>query len=70
MWPFTIKMFLNIVGENVNEVNTIPGALGLYLFEYADIERKSVVDKLIHEALRMFNQEKNNEPNFNSQEGC
>lgn len=43
----------------LNEINTIPGALALYLFEANGIDKKDVVNKVIHESLRCFSQEKN-----------
>lgn len=43
----------------VNEMNTIPGALGLYLFEANNIERNDVINKLIYESLRVYNSQKN-----------
>ena len=50
----------------INEVNTIPGALGLYLFEASGIDRKEVVNMLIHEAIRGYNIEKKNQIYFDS----
>jgi len=44
----------------LNEINTIPGALALYLFEAKGIDKKDVINKLIHETLRIYEKEKNN----------
>jgi len=50
----------------INEINTIPGALALYLFETNNIERKDVINKIIHEALRVYNSDRNIQTVFNS----
>lgn len=38
----------------LNEINTIPGSLALYLFEAKGIDKKTVIDQVIHDALRRF----------------
>ena len=50
----------------INEVNTIPGAMSLYMFEQVDMDKKEVVNKLVCESLREYNEEKNIEINFDS----
>lgn len=51
----------------LNEINTIPGALGLYLFEADGVDRKDVINKLIHESLRLFERDKNNVLEYKSE---
>ena len=50
----------------INEINTIPGAMGLYLFEAKGINRKDVINQLIDEALRKFYGDNEVEENFTS----
>ncbi len=38
----------------LNEINTIPGSLALYLFEAKGIDKKTVINQLIHNSLRLF----------------
>ena len=42
----------------LNEINTIPGSLALYLFEAVEIERKDVINRVIHESTRKYYSDK------------
>jgi len=50
----------------LNEVNTIPGAMALYLFEYVEIGKRGVIDSLVREALRVHQNGKNDTCEFNT----
>lgn len=50
----------------VNEINTIPGALALYLFEAAVIDRKTVVNDVINESFRVFQNDREMNTKYDS----
>ena len=50
----------------VNEINTVPGSLSFYLWEYSDIKFSELIDILIKEAIRINEDKKNQIESFNS----
>ena len=50
----------------VNEINTIPGSLSFYLWEYSDIKFSGLIDILIKEAIRISEDKKNQIESFDS----
>jgi len=50
----------------VNEINTIPGSLSFYLWEYSNIKFSELIDILIKEAIKISEDKKNQIESFDS----
>lgn len=63
-----IDYFVNPKTEEfwVNEVNSLPGSLSFYLFEPIGIKYKSLLDRLILDALKRYEDTKKTQYTFNS----
>ena len=50
----------------INEINTIPGSFSFYLWQYTDLKYPELIDRLILNAEKIYNEKNENVYSFTS----